>query len=152
MDQAIRRIAARHGRLSVAIETVAGDDDLYALGLTSHTAVNVMLTVEDRFAIKFSYSCMTKSTFATVDSLSAAVREHGGACRCAAGFGPGEAAVVTEPRLTVELRGVSAERPPGPGRGAARDPDPPRLSPRRVSPVGTRKGAAPMRSCRRHER
>ncbi|BDH57604.1 acyl carrier protein [Tsukamurella sp. PLM1] len=115
MDQAIRRIAARHGRLSVAIETVAGDDDLYALGLTSHTAVNVMLTVEDRFAIKFSYSCMTKSTFATVDSLSAAVREHGGACRCAAGFGPGEAAVVTEPRLTVELRGVSAERPPGPG-------------------------------------
>lgn len=79
MDEEIRQIVARHGRLSVAIEAVAGDDDLYALGLTSHTAVNVMLAVEDRFAIEFSDSYMTKSTFATVDSLSAAVRELGGA-------------------------------------------------------------------------
>ena len=53
-------------------------DDLFALGLTSHAAVNVMLAVEDRFAIEFPDAHMSKNTFSTLDSIAATVRELAG--------------------------------------------------------------------------
>ncbi len=74
MDEAIRAIIATHGRLTRPVAEVAGGDDLFALGMTSHAAVNVMLAIEDRFAIEFPDAAMSKSTFSTLDSLAAAVR------------------------------------------------------------------------------
>ncbi|GAA1077800.1 acyl carrier protein [Tsukamurella spumae] len=78
MEEPIREIVARHGRLARAMSDVAGGDDLYALGLTSHAAVNVMLAIEDRFAIEFPDSDMSKNTFGTLDSIVATVRRLGG--------------------------------------------------------------------------
>ncbi|MET9326913.1 acyl carrier protein [Tsukamurella sp. NPDC003166] len=78
MEEPIREIVARHGRLTRAISEVAGGDDLYSLGLTSHAAVNVMLAIEDRFAIEFPDSDMSKNTFGTLDSIVATVRRLGG--------------------------------------------------------------------------
>lgn len=78
MDEVVREIIALQGRLSVPIDQVAGADDLYAVGVMSHTAVNVMLAIEDRFAIEFPDALMSKSTFATVDALAAAVRDFVG--------------------------------------------------------------------------
>lgn len=74
VDEAIRSIVAMHGRVTRPIAEIAGGDDLYALGLTSHAAVNVMLAIEDRFMIEFPDSVMTKNTFGTLDSLAATVR------------------------------------------------------------------------------
>ncbi|MGX9297202.1 acyl carrier protein [Tsukamurella paurometabola] len=78
MDEAIRSIVAAHGRLTRPIAEIAGGDDLFALGLTSHAAVNVMLAIEDRFTIEFPDASMTKNTFSTLDSLAATVRELAG--------------------------------------------------------------------------
>ncbi|TWS19793.1 acyl carrier protein [Tsukamurella asaccharolytica] len=75
VDEVIRAIVAAHGRLTRPIADIAGGDDLYALGLTSHAAVNIMLAVEDRFTIEFPDSAMNKTTFGTLDSLAATVRE-----------------------------------------------------------------------------
>lgn len=74
MDEKIRSIVAAHGRLTRPIAEIAGGDDLYALGMTSHAAVNVMLAIEDRFMIEFPDESLSKSTFATLDSLAATVR------------------------------------------------------------------------------
>lgn len=78
MEEPIREIVARHGRLTRVISEVAGGDDLYSLGLTSHAAVNVMLAIEDRFAIEFPDTDMSKNTFGTLDSIVATVRRLGG--------------------------------------------------------------------------
>ncbi|NMD54108.1 MULTISPECIES: acyl carrier protein [Tsukamurella] len=74
MEDAIRSIVAAHGRLTRPIAEIAGGDDLFALGLTSHAAVNVMLAIEDRFTIEFPDASMSKNTFSTLDSIGAAVR------------------------------------------------------------------------------
>ncbi|MFD9829482.1 acyl carrier protein [Tsukamurella tyrosinosolvens] len=78
VDEVIRSIVAMHGRLTRPIAEIAGGDDLFALGLTSHAAVNVMLAVEDRFAIEFPDAHMSKNTFSTLDSIAATVRELAG--------------------------------------------------------------------------
>lgn len=74
MDEAIRALVGVHGRLSRPVAEIAGSDDLFALGLTSHAAVNLMLAIEDRFMIEFPDSAMTKNAFSTLDSIAATVR------------------------------------------------------------------------------
>ncbi len=78
VDEVIRGIVAIHGRLTRPIAEIAGGDDLFALGLTSHAAVNLMLAIEDRFMIEFPDSAMSKNTFSTLDSMAAIVRELAG--------------------------------------------------------------------------
>lgn len=68
-EHAVRRALADHGRLSVDAWDVASIADLYALGLTSHATVNVMLAVENELDVEFPDSVLTRSTFATVESI-----------------------------------------------------------------------------------
>lgn len=74
MDEIVRDIVAEQGKLAVPMASVADSQDLYSVGLTSHATVNVMLAIEDRFAIEFPDEMMTKSTFATMNSIVEAVR------------------------------------------------------------------------------
>lgn len=74
MEQLVREIIAKHGRLRAPIETIGGSDDLYERGLSSHAAANVMLAIEDRLAVEFPDELMAKATFATIDTLTAAVQ------------------------------------------------------------------------------
>ena len=46
MIQTIRDLIARHGRLPVDVATLADEQDLYAAGLTSFSAVQLMLALE----------------------------------------------------------------------------------------------------------
>jgi acyl carrier protein len=71
-DRAVRRALAEHGRLTVDAWDVASIADLYALGLTSHATVNVMLAVESDLDVEFPDSVLNRSTFATVESITAA--------------------------------------------------------------------------------
>ncbi len=71
-EAAVRRALAEHGRLTVDARAVDTDADLYALGLTSHATVNVMLAVEDELDVEFPDSVLNRSTFATVGSIVAA--------------------------------------------------------------------------------
>ncbi|MBT2503897.1 acyl carrier protein [Curtobacterium sp. ISL-83] len=71
-EQAVRRALADHGRLSVDAWDVASIADLYALGLTSHATVNVMLAVENELDAEFPDAVLNRSTFATVESITQA--------------------------------------------------------------------------------
>jgi acyl carrier protein len=71
-EQAVRRALADHGRLAVDAMDVASIADLYALGLTSHATVNVMLAVENELDVEFPDELLHRSTFATVESIAAA--------------------------------------------------------------------------------
>ncbi|MFJ4297573.1 acyl carrier protein [Curtobacterium sp. SP.BCp] len=68
-EQAVRRALADHGRLVVDAWDVASIADLYALGLTSHATVNVMLAVENELDVEFPDAVLNRSTFATVESI-----------------------------------------------------------------------------------
>ncbi|MDM7891618.1 acyl carrier protein [Curtobacterium caseinilyticum] len=71
-EQAVRRALADHGRLTVDASDIASIADLYALGLTSHATVNVMLAVENELDVEFPDAALHRSTFATIESITAA--------------------------------------------------------------------------------
>jgi acyl carrier protein len=73
MDEEIRKVLAEHGRLPVAVDSLADDDDLYAAGLTSHASVNLMLALEDEFDLEFPDAMLRKSTFASVGAIREAL-------------------------------------------------------------------------------
>jgi len=75
VDESIRSILAEHGRLSVDAAQLGDDDDLYRVGLTSHSTVNVMLALEDCFDIEIPDTMLRKATFQSIASIRAAVIE-----------------------------------------------------------------------------
>lgn len=75
MDDEIRQVLAEHGRLAIDVSTIDENTDLFAAGMTSHASVNVMLALEDAFDIEFAESMLKKSTFESIASIRAGVRE-----------------------------------------------------------------------------
>jgi acyl carrier protein len=71
----IRRIVAQHGHLSVGVDTLDDDSDLYLAGLTSLATVNVMLMLENHFDIEFPDSKLGRATFASFRSIAAVIAE-----------------------------------------------------------------------------
>lgn len=71
----IRKILANHAKLSINVAELNGDSDLYSAGLTSLTTVNLMLAIEDSFAIEFPDQMLTRKTFQSINSMSDAVED-----------------------------------------------------------------------------
>jgi acyl carrier protein len=71
----IRPILAQHARLSVHVDTLDDDSDLYVAGLTSLATVSVMLALEDHFNVEFKESMLSRKTFASLESIAEAVEE-----------------------------------------------------------------------------
>lgn len=69
----IQSVLDLHGKLRVPAATLTDTDDLYAAGMTSHASVNVMLALEDAFAIEFPDELLSKTTFCTINALQAAI-------------------------------------------------------------------------------
>lgn len=69
----IRRVLSEHGRLSRDATLIATEADLYQLGLTSHASVNIMLALEGEFEVEFPDYLLTRSMFASIDALAAAL-------------------------------------------------------------------------------
>ncbi len=82
IQDTIRTILAEHSKLPVDIATIGDDSDLYSVGLTSLTTVNIMLAVEDHFDIEFEDNMLSRQTFQSIAALSEAVQtlinEQGG--------------------------------------------------------------------------
>lgn len=72
---AIREIVAQQGRLSADVFGLDVTSDLYSAGLTSLATVGIMLALEDRFDIEFPESMLSRKTFNSVASISAAVSQ-----------------------------------------------------------------------------
>ncbi|MDH4273889.1 MAG: acyl carrier protein [Gammaproteobacteria bacterium] len=66
----VREILAQHGRLSVPVETLQNDSDLYGAGLTSLATVGLMLALEDGFGIEFPDSALSRKTFASINAIN----------------------------------------------------------------------------------
>jgi acyl carrier protein len=75
MDDDIRQILTEHGRLASGVDTLSREADLYQAGMTSHASVNVMLALEDRFDVEFPDRMLTRSVFASIAAISAALGE-----------------------------------------------------------------------------
>lgn len=71
----IRNVLAQHGRLGQPVEALADDADLYQAGMSSHASVNVMLALEGGFDIEFPDHMLTRSVFASISAIRAAVLE-----------------------------------------------------------------------------
>ena len=73
MENRIRDILGKFGRLPVAIEQVKSNDDLYDAGLSSLATVNVMLAIEDAFDLEFPDQLLTRRSFQSIASLTGVV-------------------------------------------------------------------------------
>ncbi len=71
----IKAILGQHGRLSVSIDQIDEDSDLYNAGLTSLATVGLMLALEDEFDIEFPDSMLGRKTFGSLESIVDAVEE-----------------------------------------------------------------------------
>ena len=71
----VREILAKHSRLDVDVNNLKEDDDLYDLGLTSLTTVNIMLAIEDAFDIEFPDSKLNRKTFNSIESRVEVIEE-----------------------------------------------------------------------------
>jgi holo-[acyl-carrier protein] synthase len=73
MSTIVREVLARHAKLTTPVDQVLDGDDLYQLGLTSHATITVMLGIEEACDVEFPDEALTRSTFATIASISAVV-------------------------------------------------------------------------------
>ena len=69
----IREILSQHGRLSVSVDQITNDGDLYKVGLTSLATVGLMLALEDHFNVEFPDSLLSRKTFGSIESILEAV-------------------------------------------------------------------------------
>jgi acyl carrier protein len=79
IDTTIREVLEAHGRLPESVTSLKETDDLYAIGLTSHASVNVMLALEDAFDIEFPDELLKKSTFESIVAIRDALVSLGAA-------------------------------------------------------------------------
>ena len=71
----IRELITEHGRLPVPVATLSDGDDLYAAGLTSFAAVQLMLALEDRFEVEFPETMLNRRSFASVDAIASCLHQ-----------------------------------------------------------------------------
>lgn len=74
VDQ-IRDIVLQHARLSCDPEKVTADANLYDLGLTSLTTVNLMLALEEHFDVEFPQHLLSRKTFESIRALAESIEE-----------------------------------------------------------------------------
>jgi acyl carrier protein len=79
MDSEIRAILREHVRLSVDVDTLDPDSDLYRAGMTSHASVNLMLALEDKYGVEFPERMLRRRTFETISNIRSAIQELTGA-------------------------------------------------------------------------
>jgi acyl carrier protein len=75
MRDSIRDTLRQHARLSVDVDALTDEADLYQAGMTSHATVNVMLALEQTFDIEFPDQMLRRSVFESVASMQAALEQ-----------------------------------------------------------------------------
>lgn len=73
MENIVRLILKKHSAIGIEADTLDATANLYDQGLTSFSAVQVMLGLEEVLAIEFSDEFLTRQTFQTIGALTSAV-------------------------------------------------------------------------------
>ena len=68
IEAQVRAVLARHTRIADA-KTIQMDQDLYAAGLTSFNAVQMMLSLESEFGVVFPSNMLNRRSFSTVQAI-----------------------------------------------------------------------------------
>lgn len=75
MIDLVRKIIDAHGGLRVAARTLAPNSDLYEAGLTSFTAIQVMLALEEACGVEFPDHMLRRQNFSSINSIIACLYE-----------------------------------------------------------------------------
>ena len=70
----IRDILRQHGRMA-NVDAISCAQDLYAAGLTSFAAVQVMLALEETFDVEFPERMLNRRSFASIDAIAGCIGE-----------------------------------------------------------------------------
>ncbi|HUH48810.1 MAG TPA: acyl carrier protein [Mycoplana sp.] len=73
MTEKIRELLAKHGGLSVAVDQIADDADLYAAGMSSFASVQIMLAIEEAFDLEFPDTLLNRKSFQSIAAITRAV-------------------------------------------------------------------------------
>lgn len=73
----IRALLRLHAQLSVDVDTLRTDSDLYDAGLTSHAFISLMMALEDHFGIEFPDQLLRRGSFQTIATIQSAVCQLG---------------------------------------------------------------------------
>lgn len=71
----IRDIVLQHSRLPCDPTKVTSDANLYDLGLTSLTTVNLMLALEEHFDVEFPPQMLSRKTFESIRALAECIED-----------------------------------------------------------------------------
>jgi acyl carrier protein len=74
MIERIHRLLDAHGRLPFPAASLADSQNLYATGLTSFAAVQLMLALEESFDIEFPEHMLNRRSFSSVKSIAECLR------------------------------------------------------------------------------
>lgn len=75
LEEIVRDALSKHGHLGVNVGSLAADDDLYVVGLTSHATINVMIAVEDATGVQFPEYLLRRATFVSISAIAHAAAE-----------------------------------------------------------------------------
>ena len=78
LENEIRDVLASVGQLAVAVGSLASESDLFAAGLTSQSAVELVFSLEDRFGIEIPDDLIRRESLGSIAQLAATVRAAGG--------------------------------------------------------------------------
>ena len=75
MNDRIRAILLKHGRLAIDAGSLADDTNLYDAGMTSHASVNLMLALEGEFDVEFPDRMLQRRVFESISAIRTALDE-----------------------------------------------------------------------------
>jgi acyl carrier protein len=73
IDEKVRAVVGSYGGLSVAVDDVDPEDNLYELGMTSAATLNVMLALEEAFDIEFPEELLEREIFGSLSTMDTAI-------------------------------------------------------------------------------
>lgn len=75
IEAQIRQVLSEQGGLSKDAMTIGADEDLQQAGMTSYASVNVMLGLEAAFDVEFPDHMLSRTVFANIASMAAAIHQ-----------------------------------------------------------------------------
>jgi acyl carrier protein len=69
----IRAIVQEHARIALPLNALEDSTPLYQAGMTSFASVQLMMALENEFALEFPDSMLRRDVFESIDSIAQAI-------------------------------------------------------------------------------